>query len=79
MSLQICPKCNRESFTWGIIDESGLTHWYCNNRDCKYHAVEDESLERVCRKCGHKSESNMKDDFKNYWWCSYCDKVTAII
>lgn len=78
MSLQTCPNCNKQSFTWSIDEEeSPLTYWGCYK--CEYGAYEDESQERICSNCGKKTESRMKDEEKEYWWCSSCNATTKII
>ena len=75
MAEQICPKCKHESFNWSYDDESTPhTYWGCWN--CKYSAVEDESLERVCKDCNLKTELRLEDDEQVYWWCSQCGKTT---
>ena len=44
MATQKCPKCNQDSFTWFIDEEtSSLTIWFCT--ECNYKAEEDERLE----------------------------------
>ncbi len=72
MSLHICPVCREKSFTWCMADETlnSLTRWSCV--ECGYTALEDESLERVCRVCNMKSEVLLQDDKLKYWWCSIC-------
>ena len=75
MSTHICPKCKNDSFTWVVDEEiSSLTIWGCYN--CRYEAIEDESLERICSRCGSKSESYLKDQESEYWWCSNCNRIT---
>lgn len=76
MATQICPTCKQDSFTWSIDEEeSPLTFWGC---DCGYNAYEDESRERVCEVCTIKTESHMRDDQKEFWWCSSCNKIEII-
>jgi len=76
MATQICPNCKNDSFTWRIDEEeSPLTIWRCN---CGYLAYEDESQVRKCKDCGSKTESNMRDSQKEYWWCSTCNKIEII-
>ena len=77
MAEQVCPNCNKHSFTW-MLDEdvSDLTIWGCYN--CGYEAFEDESKERNCMKYGSKTESKLKDNIKEYWWCCKCNEVTLI-
>ncbi len=76
MATQICPNCKEDSFTWSY-DEETIPHttWGCS---CGYIAYEDESLERECTTCKKKTESQLEDDDKIYWWCSSCNKVTLI-
>tara|TARA_R110002073_G_scaffold72537_1_gene177043 strand:- start:705 stop:950 length:246 start_codon:yes stop_codon:yes gene_type:complete len=77
MALHICPNCKKESFSWLIDEEvSELTIWGCN--ECRYQAFEDESEQRICNKCGKRSELRLKDDEKEYWWCTTC-KATELI
>ena len=69
MATQICPNCKKDSFTWSIDEEeSPLTYWGCY--ECNYGAYEDESKERICSNCEKKTESRLKDEEKEYWWCS---------
>jgi len=72
MSLQICPVCRVRSFTWVMVDQTlnSLTRWTCGV--CYYSALEDESLERICKVCDTKSEIFLMDDEIKYWWCSNC-------
>lgn len=78
MASQICPNCKQDSFTWSIDDEaSPLTFWRCS-APCGYSAYEDESRERICNNCRQKTESNMRDSQKEFWWCSTCNKVEII-
>ena len=76
MATQICPRCNNDSFTW-ILDEevSTSTIWHCYS--CGYTAYEDESLERICQNCKKLSESRMKDESMEYWWCSNCRSILS--
>jgi len=77
MATQICSNCKKKSFTWSINGEkSFLTLWGCVK--CNYRAFEDESLERNCSKCEKKSESRLKDETKEYWWCSNFNSVLEI-
>lgn len=77
MATQICPKCKVDSFNWKVDEEeSPLTIWDCVN--CQYRAFENESDERNCLKCGKKSESKLKDEKKEYWWCSSCNTTSVI-
>lgn len=76
MATQICPNCKADAFTWSIDEESGLTMWGCH--ECGYIAWEDETLERVCSNCGGKSEMNLKDGTKEFWWCCSCNRVTVV-
>ena len=72
MATQICPKCKKDSFTWSVNEEiSDLTVWACYK--CYYQAFEYESDERNCQNCGKKTESKLKDDEKDYLWCSNCN------
>ena len=72
-----CPNCKENYFTWYIDEEeSPLTVWYCRN--CEYIAYEDEATERECSDCHAKTESELKDNVKKYWWCSTCDRITLI-
>ncbi len=42
MATQICPNCEKDSFTWILDDEkTNLTIWHCYN--CKYEAEEKEN------------------------------------
>ncbi|MHC6202465.1 hypothetical protein ACYULU_04635 [Breznakiellaceae bacterium SP9] len=69
MSLQICPKCKRYSFTWFIDEEeTPLTQWLCNA--CGYIAFEDETMESACPHCGKKTQSRLLDASGQYSWCS---------
>lgn len=78
MSLLICPRCSAESFLWTYDEEeTPPTSWHCG--DCGYSAREDEALERECSGCNKKTESQLEDDVKTYWWCSSCNKVTLIL
>ncbi|TPN86844.1 hypothetical protein [Aquimarina algicola] len=77
MAIQLCPKCQNNSFTWFVDDEKlNLTVWGCYQ--CNYEALENESDERNCRKCGKKSETKLKDKEKEYWWCSSCNNIEII-
>jgi DNA-directed RNA polymerase subunit RPC12/RpoP len=77
MSTQICPNCKIDNFTWKVDEEeSPLTIWDCGN--CRYRAFENESDERNCSKCGKKTESKLKDNKKEYWWCSNCNTTEII-
>lgn len=77
MATQICPKCKKGSFTWSMDEEiTELTIWGCYR--CYYQAFEDESDKRNCQKCGKKTESKLKDDEKEYWWCSNCNTTEII-
>ncbi len=77
MANQICPNCLENSFTWSVDDEiSDLTIWGCYA--CSYRALEDESNERNCSRCENRTESRLKDDEKEYWWCSTCNKIESI-
>ena len=77
MASQICPNCKKDSFSWKINEEeSHLTIWDCEN--CQYLALENEFDERNCTKCGKKAESKLKDNKKEYWWCSNCN-ITELI
>ena len=72
-----CPNCKENAFTWYIDEEeSPFTIWYC--RICKYVAYEDETTVRNCSTCDTRTETELKDDLKKYWWCSRCDKITLI-
>lgn len=77
MGTQLCPKCKNDSFTWSMDDEiSDLTIWGCYK--CDYRALENESDERNCGKCGKKTESKLKDEENEYWWCSTCNATEII-
>lgn len=77
MASQICPRCGEDSFYWKMDeDESSLTIWDCMN--CEYRAFENESDERNCSKCGKKTESKLRDDEREFWWCSTCNKTEII-
>ncbi|WP_299248816.1 hypothetical protein [uncultured Aquimarina sp.] len=79
MTTQICLKCQEDSFSWSIDDEDKLlTQWGCNK--CYYQAFENESDQRICSNCKKETESKLKDDTKNYWWCSNCGtkKITKV-
>ena len=68
MATQTCPNCKIDYFNWQVNEEeSPLTIWDCKN--CQYRALEDESIERNCSNCGKKTESKLKDNKKEYWWC----------
>jgi len=72
-----CPNCKENAFTWYCDEEeSHDTIWRCRN--CDYVAYEDESAMRVCCGCNTKTELELKDNIKKYWWCSKCDKITPI-
>lgn len=77
MAEQICPACKHEAFNWSF-DEELIPHTYWGCWHCGYSANEDESLERICKDCGMKTESRLEDPKKKYWWCSQCNKVTLI-
>ncbi|HEY0055767.1 MAG TPA: hypothetical protein VGB63_10455 [Pedobacter sp.] len=78
MATQLCPNCKEDSFTWSLNEDlPNLTAWGCYS--CCYQAFEDEAKERVCTACKRKTESFMKDEEKEYWWCSSCNKVTDVI
>ena len=75
MAIQICPKCNQEGFMWTAEGEPYvITTWHCHK--CNYDATEDERLERRCPDCRNKSQSRLKDDEKEYWWCCVCNTTT---
>ena len=77
MTKQICPNCKKSSFNWSIDEEiSEFTIWFCYK--CEYKAFENESDERNCSKCKKKTESKLKDDKKEYWWCSSCSTTETI-
>ncbi|WP_396637395.1 hypothetical protein [Maribacter sp. R77961] len=77
MATQICPKFKVDSFNWKVDeDESPLTIWDCGN--CNYRAFENETDERNCSNCGKKTESKLKDNKKEYWWCSNCSTTKEI-
>lgn len=77
MATQICPECKENAFFWSAgDDEYSLTQWGCWK--CGYGACEDESRERVCLECGKKTECHMRDEEKEYWWCSSCNKTEVI-
>lgn len=76
MALQHCPNCNTESFSWSIDEDNSLTRWACV---CGYEAYEDESFERECSRCQNQTESKLKDDEKEYWWCSSCHRTEVIV
>jgi len=77
MATQICPNCKKDSFTWSIDEEiSELTIWGCY--ECEYQAFENESKERNCTKCSKKTESRLKDNEKEFWWCSTCNTIEII-
>ena len=76
MATQICPKCQQNSFIWSIDEEqSPLTFWACS---CGYNAYENESKETICEVCNKETKSNMRDDQKEFWWCSSCNKIELI-
>lgn len=76
MATQICPNCKADSFTWAIDEDvSELTIWFCSN--CSYQVFENEYEESECSKCKSKTTSKLKDNLKEYWWCSNCN--TSII
>jgi len=78
MALQICPNCKHESFLWTYDDESTPhTTWHCGH--CHYDAREDEAQERICIDCGTKTETQLRDDEKQYWWCSQCNRITPVV
>ena len=77
MATQICPSCQEDAFTWSIDEEqSDFTIWGCYK--CGYHAEEDETKERSCSKCGKPTESKLKDNQKEFWWCSSCNHISII-
>ena len=77
MAEQNCPNCKENTFTWYVDEEeSPDTIWRC--RSCDYIAYEDKSTMRSCSNCKNATESELKDSFKKYWWCSRCDKITLI-
>jgi hypothetical protein len=65
MALQICPKCQKLSFTWFTDeDQTSLTQWGC---ECGYHACEDESKLSDCPICdGKKSDRLIIDSTGKY-------------
>jgi len=72
MGVQLCPKCQNTSFTWSIDDDiSESTIWRCYK--CNYEAYENESDERKSSHCNQKTESKLKDNEKEYWWCFTCN------
>ncbi len=74
MSLQNCPKCQNNSFTWKIDEEiSQFTIWECTI--CNYQVFEDESLLTVCDSCKTKTKSYIIDNDKKFWWCSNCNST----
>ncbi len=75
MAFAICPKCKQESFLWTAEgDPYEITTWHCSS--CGYDATEDERLERECPDCDKKTQDRLKDDEKEYWWCSSCNRIT---
>jgi hypothetical protein len=71
MATQLCPKCNKDSFTWRVDDEiSEITIWNCSN--CSYEAFEDEYKEDSCNNC-EDAKIQLKDKNKLYWWCFTCN------
>ncbi|QBN18423.1 hypothetical protein [Flavobacterium nackdongense] len=75
MATQICPKCKTDNFVWNIDEEeTSLTKWSCLN--CNYVVFENESDERNCLVCNHKSETKLKDNSTEFWWCSNCNTTT---
>lgn len=78
MATQICPNCNKDSFTWYIMaDNDKFTKWLCHA--CSFIAYEEESLERICINCNKKSEIQLIVTDKKYWWCNKCSKYEIII
>ena len=57
----------------GDEEQSDFTLWGCYR--CGYEAEEDETAEKNCTKCGNKTESRLKDELKDYWWCSTCNSM----
>lgn len=55
---------------------SELTSWWCYK--CEYQAFENESDEQNCSKCKKRTKSKLKDDKKEYWWCSSCNTIEII-
>ena len=75
MATQVCPKCKTDNFVWSIDDEkTELTKWSCIN--CNYIAFEHESDERNCLVCNRKSETKLKDNNAEFWWCNNCNTTT---
>lgn len=74
MAQQICPSCHVKAFTWYLDEEeTPLTQWICDS--CKFHALEDETDECVCDKCGVKTKSKLQTKEKGFWWCSSCNEI----
>ena len=75
MATQICPNCKEDAFTWFMDEDiSPLMIWSCTS--CNYNALEDDSKERLCHSCNHKTESLFKDNEKEFWWCSSCHQIS---
>lgn len=77
MAPQYCPKCKAYNFHY-VYDqeESEFTVWTCQK--CAYQAFENELDERECSKCNNKTESRLRDDENEYWWCSTCNTVEIV-
>ncbi|WP_298518571.1 hypothetical protein [uncultured Kordia sp.] len=72
MATQICPNCNKDSFTWMLDNEkSELTIWNCSI--CFYEAFENENDEQICTNCEKETKTKLKDAIHEYWWCSNCN------
>lgn len=77
MATRICPKCEEDTFTWRMDEEiSDLTIWSCYS--CYYQAFENETDIRKCKRCETISESKLKDDSLEYYWCSNCGGTEII-
>ncbi|GGD02779.1 hypothetical protein [Hyunsoonleella pacifica] len=77
MASLICPNCGEDSFTWSLDEEiSELTIWNCYK--CEYQAYENEKDERNCQNCERRTETKLKDNRKEYWWCSDCNSKSEI-
>ena len=61
-----------------MIDEeiTSLTIWRCFL--CQYEAFEVESDERICSRCANKTETKLKDEYRQYRWCSTCNTIEEL-
>ncbi len=78
MTLQRCPACKKQEFSWFIDEETtSLTQWHCGH--CDYLATEDESLVSDCEQCGViHMVSILKDLSRTYRYCFVCFVIDGV-